>query len=120
MLTDLEIFILGSFGVWRVTHLLHVEKGPWNILERFRSLMRNILKTQLADCFYCLSFWVGMLAAFTIPSPSVRQRLFIALACSAGAIFLQLLKLRLNTPIATIEKPLYWEDKAADAETLNK
>ena len=30
--------VLGSLCVWRVTHLLHAEDGPWDLVVRLRRL----------------------------------------------------------------------------------
>jgi hypothetical protein len=51
--------ILGILGVWRITHLLHAEDGPWNLLVRFRRLLGSNFLGQLLDCFYCLSLWIA-------------------------------------------------------------
>jgi hypothetical protein len=52
-------FILGALGVWRVTHLLNAEDGPWQLLARFRKLVGSGFWGGLLDCFYCLSLWAA-------------------------------------------------------------
>jgi len=52
-------FLLGSCSVWRVTHLLHAEDGPFDLFFRFRKWLGNGFFGQLTDCFYCLSLWVS-------------------------------------------------------------
>ena len=50
-------FILGLLTVWRITHLLHAEDGPWDIVVRLRRAAGNGFWGKLLDCFYCLSLW---------------------------------------------------------------
>jgi len=57
-------FVLGSFSVWRITHLLHAEDGPWDLLVRLRRKLGNSMLGKLTDCFYCLSLWVALPVAF--------------------------------------------------------
>ena len=51
--------LLGILGVWRVTHLLHAEDGPWKLLYKLRAILGRTLLGQLFDCFYCLSLWIS-------------------------------------------------------------
>lgn len=87
--------VLAVLGVWRVTHLLHAELGPWNCLERLRTAMESHLHTRLFGCFYCLSLWVAAPIAWFIGDTS-REKLFLWLASSGGAILLQ----RMTAPAA--------------------
>lgn len=50
--------------VWRLTHLIGMEDGPFDIIIRVRKLMGNSFFGKLMDCFYCLSVWIGCAAAF--------------------------------------------------------
>lgn len=47
--------ILGILGVWRITHLLHAEDGPWDLVVRLRRRAGTGFWASLLDCFYCLS-----------------------------------------------------------------
>jgi hypothetical protein len=98
--TWLEL-ILGILGVWRVTHLLHAEFGPWRLLERFREVVARAFRTQLFDCFYCLSVWVAVPFA-VLMADTWWNRLFAALAFSAGAILLE----RATNPIFAAGAPV--------------
>lgn len=81
-------FLLGILSVWRVTHLLHAEDGPWDSVVRLRRCAGAGFWGQLLDCFYCLSVWVAApLAIFLGRRPSERFLLWTAL--SAGAIMLE-------------------------------
>jgi hypothetical protein len=81
-------FVLGVMAVWRVTHLLHVEHGPWGALTRFRAQAARFGFGDLFACFYCLSFWTAAPAAWWLGS-TWPERLVAWLALSAGAILIE-------------------------------
>src|ERR1035438_7929939 len=60
--------VLGILAVWRVTHLLNGEDGPWEIFVRLRKLAGAGFWGELLDCFYCLSLWISLPFA-TLLSP---------------------------------------------------
>ena len=80
--------VLGILGVWRVTHLLHAEDGPANILMRFRRGLGSNMIGKAVSCFYCLSLWVSLPLACML-AQSWGERFLLWLAMSAGAILLQ-------------------------------
>jgi hypothetical protein len=49
------LFALSVLCVWRVTHLLHAEDGPWDLLVLLRRLAGTGITGKVMDCFYCLS-----------------------------------------------------------------
>lgn len=53
-------FGLSVLAVWRVTHLLAEEDGPWNAIAKVRARLGSGVLGQLMDCFYCLSLWVAL------------------------------------------------------------
>ena len=52
-------FLISALAVWRATHLLHAEDGPWDVFLRLRRLSGEGMIGRLFDCFYCLSLWVA-------------------------------------------------------------
>jgi hypothetical protein len=80
--------VLGLLAVWRVTHLLHAEHGPWGVFTRLRSLAAGIGIGELFACFYCLSFWTAAPAAWWLAS-TWPGCLVAWLALSAGAILIE-------------------------------
>jgi hypothetical protein len=80
--------VLGVLAVWRITHLLHVEHGPWGLIARGRAAARRLGLGELFACFYCLSFWTTAPAAWLLAS-SWQGRLVTWLALSAGVILLE-------------------------------
>jgi hypothetical protein len=80
--------VLAVLATWRVTHLLHVEDGPWKIVATMRAVLRrNKMLRQLFDCFYCLSIWVATPIAFLVGKSSLETLLLVP-ALSAGAILI--------------------------------
>jgi hypothetical protein len=84
---------LSILAVWRVTHLLNAEDGPWDIMVRLRRRAGNAFWGALLDCFYCLSLWIAAPLAYWL-GDSWRERLLLWPAMSAGAILLQKLSSR--------------------------
>jgi hypothetical protein len=95
--------ILGSLCVWRITHLLAAEDGPWNLVLKLRRGAPGFW-ADLLDCFYCLSLWVSAPFALLI-GQTWLERALLWPALSAGAILLERLSTR-STP------PVFYEEDA--------
>jgi hypothetical protein len=85
---DVYRFVLGVLAVWRVTHLLYAEDGPWDTIVRVRRLAGAGLWGRLLDCFYCLSLWIAAPLAVLLGS-GWAERLLLWPALSAGAILIE-------------------------------
>jgi len=59
-------FILCTLAIWRITHMITREDGPFDIVIRFRKLIGHGFFGKLLDCFYCLSMWVAIPFAFLL------------------------------------------------------
>jgi hypothetical protein len=59
-------FVLSALAVWRLTHLVAEEDGPWDLMVRLRSWLGSGFLGRLMDCFYCLSLWFAFPFAFWI------------------------------------------------------
>jgi hypothetical protein len=81
-------FVLAILAVWRVTHLLNAEDGPWDLSVRLRQAAGDGFWGQLLDCFACLSLWVAAPFAYWVGN-SAKERFLMWLACSAAAISLE-------------------------------
>jgi len=79
---------LGVLCVWRLTHLLVVEDGPWRAVARLRSIAGGGFWGRLLDCFYCLSLWVSFPLALLIGT-TWPERVALWPSLSAGAILLE-------------------------------
>ena|SRR5689334_4552331 len=98
---------LGLLAVWRITHLLHAEDGPWALIARARRYPARGFGRQLWDCFYCLSLWVALPCAVLIAA-TWKEGILLALSFSAGAILLERAT-GPNSPPA-----IYYEEKEND------
>lgn len=81
-------FLLGILSVWRITHLLQAENGPWDVVVRLRHGAGEGFWGQLLDCFYCLSVWIAAPLSFWLGS-TFCERILLWPALSAGAILLE-------------------------------
>jgi len=81
-------FAIGVLAVWRVTHMLHLEHGPWGIVARARAGAERVGIGDLVRCFFCLSLWIALPAAYWLAA-SWAGRIAMWLALSAGAIIIE-------------------------------
>jgi hypothetical protein len=79
--------IISTLAVWRVTHLIQAEDGPFDLIFKLRKLAGKSMIGSLMDCFYCLSIWVALLPAIYLGS-STAEKILLIPALSAAAIFL--------------------------------
>jgi hypothetical protein len=89
------VFILGILGVWRITHLLHAEDGPGQVVVRLRRMAGDGVFGQAMDCFRCLSLWMAAPFALLI-GQDWPERTLLWPALSAGAIALEAILERLK------------------------
>jgi hypothetical protein len=80
--------IVAILAVWRITHLLQAEDGPWDVVVRIRVWVGQGFFGKLMDCFYCLSLWVAAPCAYVL-GQDWRQRLWLWPALSGAAILLE-------------------------------
>ena len=81
-------FLLGVLSVWRITHLLQAEDGPWDVVVHLRRKAGPGFWGQLLDCFYRLSVWIAAPWPFYLGG-AFSQRMLLWPALSAGAILLE-------------------------------
>jgi hypothetical protein len=79
---------LAALAVWRVSHLLAHEDGPWDVLARLRGSLGQTVLGDLMDCFYCLSIWSAFLLALLVAS-GWKDILLATLALSGAACLLE-------------------------------
>jgi hypothetical protein len=75
---------ISALAVWRVTHLLAAEDGPWEIIVRARLALGTTIWGHLMDCFNCLSLWISIPFAFFV-ADGMLARLVAWLALSGAA-----------------------------------
>jgi hypothetical protein len=90
---------IGTLAVFRVTHLLHAEDGPWDLVLRLRRRAGSGFFGSLLDCFYCLSLWIAAPVALSL-AETWPERLLLWPALSAGAIVVERLTHRERAPAA--------------------
>ena len=90
-------YVLISLAVWRLTHLLNAEDGPWQVLARLRKLVGAGFWGNLMDCFYCLSLWISAPFAWWLGG-TWAERLLSWLAVSGAAILLERATAPAQTP----------------------
>jgi hypothetical protein len=81
-------FVLAVLAVWRLTHLLNAEDGPWHLIARMRGRLGAGFGGSLVACFYCLSLWVAAPFAVLIGG-TWKEILLLWLALSGGASLLE-------------------------------
>ena len=105
---DFYWLTLGVLAVWRTSHFLNAEDGPFDAGVRLRKLAGSGFFGQLLDCFYCLSLWVSApLSVWLGEGP--KHSFFLWLAFSAGAIGLERLLEVPDVPTAA-----YFEGGSSD------
>jgi len=100
--------ILAILTVWRVTHLLTAEDGPFEIVTRLRLRAGSGWFGKLLDCFYCLSLWISAPLALWMDTQWL-ERVLLWLGLSAAAILVN----RAAEALAP-ERPHYFEAPRAD------
>jgi hypothetical protein len=81
-------FLIAALAVWRVTHMLAREDGPWDMLLRLRRNVGNGILKKLFSCFYCLSMWMALPFALFL-NGSLSETLVGWLALSGASILLE-------------------------------
>lgn len=90
--------LLSVLCVWRITHLIQAEDGPWNIIIRVRRAAGNGFWGELLDCFYCLSLWISAPLAYLL-GESPTEQLLLWPALSAGAILAERATFQAEAPL---------------------
>lgn len=98
--------LIGTLAVWRITHLLYAEDGPWDLLVRLRKRAGQGFWARLLDCFYCLSLWTAVLPAWLM-GESLTERAILWPALSGGAILIERMTSRAVDP----PPAMYFEEK---------
>ncbi|HTJ52916.1 MAG TPA: DUF1360 domain-containing protein [Cyclobacteriaceae bacterium] len=62
-MTALEKYFVLAIAIWRLTHLISLEDGPFDLIIKLRKLLGSSFLGKLMDCFYCTSVWVGLAGA---------------------------------------------------------
>jgi hypothetical protein len=88
MKANLFWLLVASLALWRMTHLLIFEDGPWSIFARIRRLSGASFWTTLTGCFYCMSFWLAAPCALFL-GENWKEQLLLWPALSGAAILME-------------------------------
>jgi len=100
---DFAGVVLAVLAVWRVTHLLVAEDGPWKVFAHLRSGAAKLGLDRLVGCFYCASVWIAVPFALLI----AREWRMLAIcipALSGGAIAIERFTTRDDAAVWTEEE----------------
>jgi hypothetical protein len=86
--SQIEDMLVAVLVLWRVTHLLNAEAGPFGMFSGLRRLAGGGFLGQLLDCFYCLSLWLAIPLALLTGEGWVQQ-LLLWPALSGAACLLE-------------------------------
>jgi len=112
---DFYWLALGILAVWRVTHFLSKEDGPWDLSARLRRRAGQGFWGRLLDCFYCVSLWVSVPCAVLI-GENARHTALLWLALSAGASLLE----RLTEPSPEVPPAVWMEHQEVSHDLLRE
>lgn len=76
-------FVIAALAVWRLSHLLAAEDGPWDVIVKLRRKLGTTYWGKLMDCFYCLSVWISIPFTFYVVNGMLDR--FIAWLALSGA-----------------------------------
>lgn len=89
------LFLISILSVWRVTHLIQAEDGPFDVIFKLRKLAGNSFFGSLMDCFFCLSIWVALPIGIYFGN-NWMEKILLVLSLSAAAIFLEQIFMKKN------------------------
>lgn len=104
---------IGVLCVWRLTHLLQAEDGPWDAVVMLRKWLGDSQWGRLLDCFNCLSIWIAAPLAYLIGEGAWEQVL-IWPALSGAAILLE----RITSPSMSTPAVPFFEETTYDDDML--
>lgn len=90
---NLLTLLIGGLATWRLSHAIVKEAGPLMCFMRLRARLARIQKRSggffdAVSCVYCLSFWIGLIAAL-FASSEIFHIIGYALAFSAIASIIE-------------------------------
>jgi hypothetical protein len=103
--------ILAILAVWRLTHLIAAENGPFKLIAWLRQKTGDGFWGSLLDCFYCLSLWIAIPFALAI-GVSRWQKFLLWPSLSGAAILLNRLADRVAPDSVYSATPEYFEEPA--------
>jgi hypothetical protein len=87
-MSALEKYLILVIIVWRLTHLISMEDGPFDVIIKLRRAAGNSFFGKLMDCFYCLSIWIGLGCAL-FSGNNLKEIIMLTLYYSGASILLE-------------------------------
>jgi len=81
-------FLLSVLAVWRITHFVAKEDGPFDVVFLLRKKAGSSFWGKLMDCFYCASIWTALPFGYWL-GIGWWERLLYWLAVSGAACLLE-------------------------------
>lgn len=83
-----QAFVLCALAVWRLSHLLAYEDGPFDLVVRLRQRVGNGFFGSLMDCYYCVTVWIAIPFALLLTHDVVTGLVtWLALSGAASALY---------------------------------
>lgn len=96
-------FIIATLAVWRITHLISKEDGPFDLVFKLRKQLGQGFFGSLLDCFYCLSLWIAIPFGIWVGISTI-EKIICGIAISGLACIIEIIAEPKN------ELPKYFED----------
>lgn len=80
--------LVATLAVWRISHLIVAEDGPWESIARLRAAAGTSIVGAWMDCFSCVSLLMAAPVAWLL-SPEWESRVLVWLAVAGGALLTQ-------------------------------
>ncbi|MCF3111178.1 hypothetical protein LL912_20485 [Niabella sp. CC-SYL272] len=90
-------FLFSVLAVWRITHLIVREDGPFDVVFLLRKKAGRSFWGKLMDCFYCSSVWIALPFGYWLGT-SWWERLLDWWALSGAACLLERATDKPDTP----------------------
>jgi hypothetical protein len=87
-MSTVEKYGLLVIAVWRLTHLISAEDGPFDLIIKLRRMAGTGFFGKLMDCFYCLSMWMGVAAAL-LATTDLKEVVVLTLYYSGASLLLE-------------------------------
>ena len=101
--------VLCMLAAWRVTHLISMEDGPFDIIYQTRKKLGHGFLGKLMDCFYCCSVWTALPFGIWLGS-NWQEKILCWLAVSGAACLLERATAGKDNAVKTPQLPDYTED----------
>ena len=85
---NIGVWFLSVVALWRITHLLTQEDGPFDVVYLVRKKLGSSQLGKAMDCFYCLSIWLAIPFAICLVE-GVAEGILTWLSLSGAACIIQ-------------------------------